>query len=159
MRKNELTGTREDEMTGSTMLGTGARWLAVALFLAAAAWAPGAAAACVPDATTACLIGGRYQVTSHWKNQYAGGQVSTLNVTKRTDATAAFWLTDANTYEYLIRINTATDNGKAWISIPMVTDVEFWVAVTDVTTGQYFEYHSAPGNRTLIYDPSFFVYP
>ena len=136
-------------------------WSSLAvLFFSMAVWAPNAlAAACVPNTTTACLIGGRYQVTSHWKNQYAGGQESVLNVTKRTDATAAFWLTDANTYEYLIRINTATDNGKAWISIPMFTDVEFWVAVTDVTTGQYFEYHSVPGNRTLLYDPFTFVYP
>ncbi|HQR45889.1 MAG TPA: hypothetical protein PLB02_05885 [Thermoanaerobaculia bacterium] len=73
--------------------------------------------------------------------------------------TAAFWLSDANTYEYLIRINTATDNGKAWIDIPTFTDVEFWIAVTDTVRGQYFEYHSPAGNRTLIYDPSFFVYP
>jgi hypothetical protein len=116
---------------------------------------------CVPNPTTACLIGGRYQVTSHWKNQYSNppGLESTLNVTKRTDATAAFWLSDASTYEYLIRINTATDNGKAWISIPMFTDVEFWVLVKDVTTSQSFEYHSPAGNRTLIYDPFFFVYP
>ena len=151
---------REDSMTQATEIRRGTRWLVAAVLGAAWFYAPLAAAAtCVPNATTACLIGGRYQVTSHWKNQYAGGQESVLNVTKRTDATAAFWLTDANTYEYLIRINTATDNGKAWISIPMFTDVEFWVAVTDVTTGQYFEYHSAPGNRTLIYDPTFFIYP
>jgi len=45
------------------------------------------------------------------------------------------------------------------MSILMFTDVEFWVAVTDVTNGQSLEYHSPPGNRTLIYDPSTFVYP
>jgi hypothetical protein len=114
---------------------------------------------CSPDAYTACLIGGRYKVTSHWQNQFAGGQVSTLSATRLTDATAAFWLTDPNTYEYLIRINTATDNGKAWIAIPTFTDVEFWIAVTDTVRGQYYEYHSPAGNRTLIYDSSFFVYP
>ena len=141
---------------------TRTRWFVAAVLCAMAAYAPKAAAAsCVPNATTACLIGGRYKVTSHWKNQYSNppGQESTLSVTKRTDATAAFWLSDASTYEYLIRINTATDNGKAWISIPMFTDVEFWVAVTDTTTDQYFEYHSPAGNRTLIYDPYTFVYP
>lgn len=115
--------------------------------------------ACTQDAFTACLIGGRYKVTSHWQNQYAGGQLSTLSAARLTDATAAFWLSDANTYEYLIRINTATDNGKAWIAIPTFTDVEFWIEVTDTTSGQYYEYHSLPGNRTLIYDPYFFVYP
>ena len=136
-----------------------AGWILAAALLVAAFHAREAAAACVPDATTACLIGGRYRVTSHWQNQYAGGEVRTLFATKRTDTTAAFWLYDPNTYEYLIRINTATDNGRAWISIPMFTDVEFWVAVTDTVNSQYYEYHSPPGNRTLIYDPNFFVYP
>jgi hypothetical protein len=117
------------------------------------------ATACTPDAFTACLIGSRYRVTSHWRNQYAGSQVSTLSAAPLTDATAAFWLTSADIYEYLIRINTATDNGRAWISIPTFTDVEFWIAVQDTVNGQYYEYHSAPGNRTMIYDPYFFVYP
>jgi sugar lactone lactonase YvrE len=115
--------------------------------------------ACVQDALTACLIGGRYRVTSHWQNQYAGGQADTLSAAPLTDTTAAFWLFGAERYEYLIRINTATDNGRAWISIPTFTDVEFWVAVTDTVSGQYYEYHSPAGNRALIYDPYFFVYP
>jgi hypothetical protein len=114
---------------------------------------------CVPDAFTACLIGGRYRVTSHWQNQYAGGEVGTLSAAPLTETTAAFWLFGPETYEYMIRINTATDNGRAWISIPTFTDVEFWVAVTDTVSGQYYEYHSPAGNRTLIYDPYFFVYP
>ncbi len=115
--------------------------------------------ACVSDAFTACLIGGRYKVTSHWQNQYAGGQVSTLSATRLTDATAAFWLSDGANYEYLIRISTGTENGRAWISIPTFTDVEFWLAVTDTISGQYYEYHSPAGNRTLLYDPNFFVFP
>jgi hypothetical protein len=47
----------------------------------------------------------------------------------------------------------------AWIAIPTFTDVEFWIAVTDTVRGQYYEYHSPAGNRTLIFDPYFFVYP
>jgi serine/threonine protein kinase, bacterial len=114
---------------------------------------------CAPDASTACLVAGRYRVTSHWRNQYAGGEVRTLSATRLTDATAAFWTSNAATYEYLIRISTATDNGRAWIAIPTFTDVEFWIAVTDTVSGQSFEYHSPAGNRTLVYDPTFFVYP
>ena len=106
-----------------------------------------------------CLAGGRYRVRSHWRNQYAGGAVSTLSKAKLTDTTAAFWIANADTYEYLIRINTATDNGRAWIAIPTFTDVEFWIDVTDTVNGQSKAYHSAPGNKTLIYDPYFFVYP
>jgi hypothetical protein len=106
-----------------------------------------------------CLVGGRYRVTSHWKNQYAGGAMATLSKAKLTDTTGAFWIADANTYEYLIRFNTATNNGRIWVAIPTFTDVEFWVAVTDTVGGQSKEYHSIPGNQTLIYDPYFFIYP
>ena len=106
-----------------------------------------------------CLAGGRYRIRSHWRNQYAGGAVSTLSKAKLTDLTGAFWLTNADTYEYLIRINTATDNGRAWIAIPTFTDVEFWITVQDVVNGQSYTYHSPPGNKTLIYDPFTFVFP
>jgi hypothetical protein len=116
-------------------------------------------ATCTEDVSTMCLVNGRYKVTSHWKNQYAGGVVANLSKAKLTDKEGAFWIADASTHEYLIRFNTATNNGRVWIAIPTFTDVEFWVAVTDTVNGQYKEYHSNPGNQTLIYDPSFFVYP
>jgi hypothetical protein len=114
---------------------------------------------CSEDAYTMCLLGGRYRVTGRWKNQYAGGAQANLSKVKLTDVTGAFWIADASTYEFMIRVNTATDNGRAWMSILTFTDVEFWVAVTDVTNSQSKEYHSAPGNRTLIFDPNTFVYP
>jgi hypothetical protein len=116
-------------------------------------------ATCTEDMNTMCLVNGRYKVTSHWKNQYAGGVVANLSKAKLTDKEGAFWIADASTHEYLIRFNTATNNGRVWIAIPTFTDVEFWVAVTDTVNGQYKEYHSNPGNQTLIYDPGFFVYP
>jgi PKD repeat protein len=119
----------------------------------------GTAGSCVEDPLTMCLINSRYKVTSHWKNQYAGGALSDLNKTRLTDATGAFWLSDSSSFEYLIRIDTATNNGHAWISIPMLTDVEFWVVVTDTVNGTSNEYHSLPGKPLLIWDPLFFVYP
>jgi hypothetical protein len=117
------------------------------------------ASACMEDANTMCMVGGRYRITSYWVDQYAGGAMSTLHRTRMTDGTGAFWLNDSNNFEYMIRINTATDNGRAWIAIPTFTDVEFNVLVEDLVNGQSKSYHSAPGNRELIYDPSFFVYP
>ena len=106
-----------------------------------------------------CLVAGRYRVRSHWKNQYGGGAVSTLSKAKLTDVTGAFWIANSSTYEYLIRFNSATNNGRIWVAIPTFTDVEFWIDVTDTRTGQSKEYHSLPGNQTLIYDPFFFVFP
>ena len=117
-------------------------------------------ASCTEDAYTMCLVNGRYRVTSHWRNQYAGGATANLFKAKLTDVTGAFWIADANTYEYMIRLQPGQSNGRTWIAIPTFTDVEFWIDVTDTQgQGQSKEYHSDPGNRTLIYDPFFFVYP
>lgn len=148
----------KDSFTGSTTSNTWGAGKVNALEAVQVAGG-GSPTVCTADATTMCLLGGRYRVTSHWQNQYAGGLVSTLNKTTLTSATGAFWLSDSNSYEYLIRINTATNNGRAWIAIPTFTDVEFWITVEDLTNGQSQTYHSLPGNRTLIYDPYFFVYP
>ena len=140
--------------------GSGYPFIDYVLFPNRAAFGGGSCSAtCTEDAYTMCLLGGRYRVTGRWKNQYAGGAQANLQKVKLTDVTGAFWIADASTYEFMIRVNTATDNGRAWMSILTFTDVEFWVAVTDVTNGQSKEYHSDPGNRTLIFDPSTFVYP
>jgi hypothetical protein len=120
---------------------------------------PSSSGSCVEDSLTMCLVNGRYKVTSHWQNQYAGGAAAQLLKTRLTDVTGAFWFYGASTYEYMIRINTATNNGRAWVAIPTFTSVEFWVTVIDTLNGQSKEYHSLPGNVTLIYDPFFFVYP
>jgi hypothetical protein len=115
---------------------------------------------CTEDAFTMCLVNGRYKVTSHWLNQYVTPPAAAnLFKSKLTDNVGAFWIADAATYEYLIRIQTGESNGKAWIAIPTFTDVEFWVLVTDTVRNQLQIYHSAPGNRTLIYDPNTFIYP
>ncbi len=139
--------------------GTGYPYIDYALFSNRLTFGGGSCSGCTEDAYTMCLVNGRYRVTSHWRNQYAGGATATLSKAKLTDMTGAFWIADANTYEYLIRFNTATNNGRIWVAIPTFTDVEFWVDVTDTVGGQSKEYHSLPGNQTLIYDPFFFVYP
>ena len=68
--------------------------------------------------------------------------------TKLTDLTGAFWIASGSTYEYAIRFNPATNNGRIWVAILTFTDVEFWIKVTDTHTGQFKEYHSVPGNKT-----------
>jgi hypothetical protein len=128
--------------------------------LVANAASPPPSGTCTEDAFTQCLVGGRYKVTSHWKNQYSTTPVvANLAKTKLTDKTGAFWIADADTYEYLIRFNTATNNGKIWLNVTTFTSVEFWVEVTDTVNGRTKEYHNAPGDTTMIWDPNTFIYP
>lgn len=144
-------GTYSVSLTASNDNGSSTRSQSVVV-----SW--GGPVACAADAFTMCLMNSRYRVTSRWKNQYSGGAEATLRSSPLTDTTGAFWFSDPATYEYLIRV-TVGDNGRAWIAIPTFTDVEFRIAVLDATSGQYKEYRSPPGNRSLIYDPYFFVYP
>jgi hypothetical protein len=180
-------------MTHPSKTETKTRFLAAALLFAVTSWVSDSAVAqcypandpknpgwdhvekvaqattCAQDAFTACLIGGRYKVTSHWKNQYSNppGQVSTLSATRLTDGTAAFsQATSLGTYEYVIRITTGHQNAgdppgllHSWINISTFTSVEFWVEVTDTMgSHQSFEYHSPPGNCDLCWFPWDFVY-
>lgn len=120
----------------------------------------GSASGCVEDPYSVCLVNGRYKVTSNWLNQYATPPAAAnLLKARLTDTLAAFYVSDPNSYEYLIRFNTATNNGKVWIAIPTFTSVEFWVKVTDTKTGQYKEYHNPKEATGLIYDPGTFVFP
>jgi subtilisin family serine protease len=149
----------KDSFTGGATNNTWGAGKVNALEAVKAAGGGSGPSVCTEDASTMCLVAGRYKVTSHWQNQYAGGATATLSKAKLTDVTGAFWIANASTYEDLIRFNTATDNGRVWIAIPTFTDVEYWIAVTDTHTGQSYEYHSPAGNRTLLYDPNTFVYP
>lgn len=121
--------------------------------------APPPAGSCIEDSLTLCLVGSRYKITSRWKNQYTDGALSDLHKTRVNDRFGAFWVSDSAAYEYIIQIQTATDNGHAWIAIAAFTDVEFFMTVTDTVSGQIGEYHGPPGKHPFIYDPSSFVYP
>jgi hypothetical protein len=123
--------------------------------------APPPSATCTEDALTMCLGGGRYRVTSHWKNQYVGDTVTTpMQKTDLTDIVGAFWK-DAGAYQFFVSVNPATAalNGHTWVAINTFSGVEFWVDVTDTVNGQYKEYHNTPENKTLVEDRTFFVYP
>ena len=122
---------------------------------------PPPSATCTEDALTMCLGGGRYRVTSHWKNQYVGDTVTTpMQKTDLTDIVGAFWK-DAGAYQFFVSVNPATAalNGHTWVAINTFSGVEFWVDVTDTVNGQYREYHNPPENKTLVEDRTFFVYP
>jgi hypothetical protein len=117
--------------------------------------------ACTEDAYTMCLGGGRYKVTSRWRNQYVGETVTTpMLKTDLTDVVGAFWK-DAGAYQFFVSVNPATAalNGHTWVAMNTFSGVEFWIDVTDTVSGQSREYHNPPENKTLVEDRTFFVYP
>lgn len=114
---------------------------------------------CQTDPYTMCLMNGRYKVTSTWRDQYDQSiGYQNLQATGLSSDAGAFWFFNPDSFEYFVRVAPG-NNGRAWVTVSMFTNVEFWVTVVDTVNGQSKTYYNPPGNQCLIYDPWFFVFP
>ena len=96
---------------------------------------------CVPDATTVCLNGGRFQVEVDWQDfvgNVGQGEVvpASLEVPGVDDSALLFFFRPAN-WEMLIKvIDGCGFNDHFWVFSAATTNVEYTVRVTDVLTGE-----------------------
>lgn len=112
--------------------------------------------ACTPDATTLCLLGGRFRVQADWQalqNKTNGfGQTRSL-----TADTGAFWFFGAANLELIVKvIDGRALNGKFWVFYGALSDVQYQIKVTDTQTGQVEEYVNDPGNLASVADTAAF---
>ncbi|HEY0783461.1 MAG TPA: AAA family ATPase [Thermoanaerobaculia bacterium] len=101
-------------------------------------------AACVADATTLCLDGGRYGVRAAWTtNDGATGSGQALPLTSDT---GLFWFFDANNLEMAVKVLDACGlNARSWVFAGGLTNVDVVLTVTDGATGQVNTYHNPQG--------------
>jgi len=101
-------------------------------------------AACVADATTLCLGGGRYGVRAAWTTNdgtSGSGQAVTL-----TADTGLFWFFDANNLEMAVKVlDACAVNARSWVFAGGLTNVDVVLTVTDGATGQVNTYHNPQG--------------
>jgi hypothetical protein len=129
--------------------GDGLALCDVGAFEAQAGVGPGpgpAPGGCQPNATTLCLGGGRFRVTSQWLTpspEQGQGQAVAL-----TDATGFFWFFTADNIEMVVKLlNGCAINNRFWIFAGGLTDVEVRLRVEDTQTGAvktYLNPQSAP---------------
>ncbi|HEY2740439.1 MAG TPA: hypothetical protein VGK45_18650, partial [Thermoanaerobaculia bacterium] len=102
-------------------------------------------AACVPGATTLCLLQGRYAVNVSWRvNGFRTGNGKPV---PQSDAEGAFWFMDAANLDLAVKMIDGTAiNGKIWLFYGAATDIDYILTVTDTTTGAHKSYHHVPGN-------------
>jgi hypothetical protein len=99
---------------------------------------------CVPSATVLCLGGGRFQAQVSWKEP-AGATGAGQTVPLSAD-TGAFWFFDPSNLELMIKVLDARAvNGYFWIYFGSLSNVEFTVTVTDMTTGAVKTYQNPQG--------------
>jgi hypothetical protein len=104
---------------------------------------------CVENATTMCLAGGRFQVTSRFDPPNdADALLDPAQAIRLTGDTGYFWFFDPNNVEVVIKVlNACPVNDRFWVFQGGLTNVNTQVTVCDTQTGvqkQYSNPQSTP---------------
>ena len=107
---------------------------------------------CVSDPTTTCLLGNRFRVTINCSNQFSNppGQTGDFRGTRLNPAAtnpdvAIFGFANPQDVEVIVRIVDARPFAPRYdVYYGGLTDVEYWVHVTDTVTGTTRQYYNAP---------------
>ena len=101
---------------------------------------------CVPGPRALCLRDGRFRVEVEWRDQH-NAATGDGQAVPGTGESGFFWFFDESNVELIVKILDGQPlNGKFWVFYGALTDVEYWITVTDTETGAQRMYHNAPGN-------------
>ncbi len=109
-------------------------------------------APCLPDADTACLQGGRFEVNVTWQNTSGSGvaQVMSFGGQRAENSDSAFYYFQSPTnFEMGIKVLDACIplfGNKYWVFISGLTDQGWGVTVRDTRTGAVKNYSNAIGH-------------
>jgi hypothetical protein len=112
---------------------------------AAEAALTGAAASCVEGPETLCLLGGRFRVEARWRNRRDGTSGDAGAVGSNGES-GSFWFFGPGNLELTVKVlDGRALNDRFWVFFAALSDVEYWVTVTDTQTGAVRTYHNPPG--------------
>jgi peptidyl-Asp metalloendopeptidase len=98
---------------------------------------------CRPEATALCLGGGRFKVQVDWYNEN-DNSIGIGRAIHRTDATGFFSFGDPSNIELMVKV--LDFGGSVKVFYGQLTDLYFDLFITDTRTGEFKDYHRAPGN-------------
>jgi polysaccharide biosynthesis protein PslG len=102
--------------------------------------------ACVADVDTLCLQDGRFAVEVDWSVPRDGSHGKGRKV-NTTNQSGYFWFFDADNLELVVKVlDGRAVNGRFWVFYGALSDVEYWVRVTDTQSGKARQYHNVPGS-------------
>jgi len=101
-------------------------------------------AACVADAKTLCLNGGRFRVQTTWKT--ADGKSGDGQAVALTSDTGYFWFFSPSNVEMVVKVVAGCGfNSRYWVFAGGLTNVAVTMTVTDTQTGAVKVYANPQG--------------
>jgi hypothetical protein len=108
-----------------------------------------------------CLQTERFRVDADWRDPYnvAVGLGSGFDVAEVSDS-GAFWFFAPDNLELLVKVLDGRGvNGHFWVFYGALSTVEYWVAVTDLATGDQEVYYNPPFEQASVGDTAAFTAP
>ena len=102
---------------------------------------------CVADDATLCLRQGKFRIEVAWRNQHGGGHGAGRALPAAgSDRSGYFWFFKPDNVELIVKLLDGTgSNGYWWTFYGALSDVEYWVTVTDTVSSGTRTYHNPPG--------------
>lgn len=108
------------------------------------------------DGETLCLLGSRFKVRVAWRNLSQGGATGMGQAVGRTDQSGTFWFFGPQSVELTAKvIDGRSVNGKFWVFAGSLTNLEYWLEVTDTGTNTVRVYHNRQGDTRGFADTAF----
>ena len=119
--------------------------------------APAAAGGgCGLDIAALCVNNSRFRVHVSWRVASQGTSGAGVPVGLTTD-TGYFWFFSPNNIELVVKIVDGTSvNGRYWLFAGALSDVEYTITVTDLSTGAVRTYVNPSGSLASVADTSAF---
>jgi hypothetical protein len=102
-----------------------------------------ASGSCRPNATTLCLLGGRFSANVTWQNQFNGGVIGSGMAGPLSSETGTFYFTDPTNKELLVKI--LNFGNRIAVFYGSLSNLQYTLQVTDTSTGGTKTYFNPPG--------------
>ena len=92
-----------------------------------------------------CLAGGRFRVEVEWESQH-DGERGTGSLSRLSDESGIATFFSPDNVELVLKIlDGSTINGHRWVFYGALSDVEYWLTVTDTLRDRVVVYRNPPG--------------